>query len=147
MIIANFDGLCEPKNPGGIATYGYVIFIDNKQIEGYGLAAEPWSKDSTNNVAEYMGIYCLLTKLLELGIKSAIIRGDSQLVIRQINGEYRVKSQRIYQIYKKVIDIVKSMDYIKFQWVPRTENSIADELTRKAYELAIKGKIKKIGCE
>ncbi|BDC19201.1 ribonuclease HI [Acidianus sp. HS-5] len=142
----NFDGLCEPKNPGGIATYAYVIKLDKQIIQGYGLAEKPWSKDATNNVAEYMGIYCAMTKLIQIGIKNAIFYGDSQLVIRQLSGEYKIKSLRLKKIYDKIQENLKNFEYVEFKWVPREENTEADSLTRIAYSLVLQNKLKEIGC-
>ena len=88
MILGYFDGLCEPKNPGGIATFGYVILLeDGRTVKGYGLASKPYSPDSTNNVAEYTGLICLLEEMKRLNIRNPVIRGDSQLVVRQLKGE------------------------------------------------------------
>ncbi|MEM0123176.1 MAG: reverse transcriptase-like protein, partial [Conexivisphaerales archaeon] len=88
MIFIYFDGLTEPVNPKGISTYGYVIYKNDLTIikEGYGLAAEPWSANATNNVSEYTGLICALRAAIELGVKSARVRGDSKLVISQMKG-------------------------------------------------------------
>ncbi|BFI74810.1 ribonuclease HI [Sulfurisphaera ohwakuensis] len=145
MIIGYFDGLCEPKNPGGIATFGFVIYLDNRKIEGYGLAEKPFSINSTNNVAEYSGLICLMETMLKLGISSPIIKGDSQLVIKQMNGEYKVKAKRIIPLYEKAIQLKKKLNATLI-WVPREENEEADRLSRVAYELVRKGKLKDIGC-
>ena len=53
-----FDGLCEPKNPGGIPVYAFIVYdSDSGRILGQeaGLAGEPWSRDVTHNLAEYTG--------------------------------------------------------------------------------------------
>ena len=146
MAIGYFDGLCEPKNPGGIATFGYVIILEDRKIEGYGLAAKPYSKDATNNVAEYTGLICLLEEMKSLGIRNPLIRGDSQLVVRQLNGEYKVKSPRILPLYVKAVKLVKELD-AKIEWVPREFNSEADRLSRLAYNLVLEGKLREIGCK
>lgn len=146
--VGYFDGLCEPKNPGGIATFGYVIVIENNEkIEGYGLAEVPWSRNSTNNLAEYMGVYCLLVKLINLKITNAKIFGDSQLVIKQLNNEYKIKSERLIPIYQKIMEIKQKFENIEFYWIPRELNKEADRLSRLAYNLALKGRIKEIGCK
>jgi ribonuclease HI len=69
-----FDGLCQPYNPGGIACYAFVILAkkgheqkQQQQYSEYGLAAEPFSDNATNNVAEYTGIIKALEWLLEKG--------------------------------------------------------------------------------
>ncbi|AAY81027.1 ribonuclease HI [Sulfolobus acidocaldarius] len=146
MNIGYFDGLCEPKNPGGIATYGFVIILeDGNTVKGYGLASKPFSKDSTNNVAEYTGIICLMRKMIELKLSNPKIRGDSQLVIRQLRGEYKVKSLRIKPLYEKALELVRQLN-AELEWVPREENEEADQLSRVAYDLVRQGKLTQIGC-
>ncbi|WP_409349226.1 ribonuclease HI [Saccharolobus sp. A20] len=144
-MIGYFDGLCEPRNPGGISTFGYVIYLDNEVIRGFGLASKPFSKDSTNNVAEYMGLICLMDKMISLKLDSPIIRGDSQLVIRQMNGEYKVKAKRIIPLYERAIQLKEKLN-AKLEWVPREQNKEADRLSRIAYDLVMKNKLKEIGC-
>ncbi|QKQ99808.1 ribonuclease HI family protein [Metallosphaera tengchongensis] len=144
--LGRFDGLCEPKNPGGIATYGFVIYLDNEVIEGFGLAEEPWSENSTNNVAEYVAIICLLRKLLSIGVDEVIVEGDSQLVIKQLTGEYSVKSERVKPLYSIALSLIKKFKKIELRWIPRDKNKDADRLSRIAYEMVKKGEIKKVGC-
>ncbi|BCS91930.1 Ribonuclease HI [Metallosphaera sp. J1] len=146
-VLGKFDGLCEPKNPGGIATFGYVIYIDGNVLEGMGLASEPWSPDSTNNVAEYTGLICLLSKMLSLGVTEARIEGDSQLVIRQLKGEYSVKSKRIIPLFNKAKELLSKFSSVEIVWIPREENKDADKMTRIALEKALRGELKKIGCD
>ena len=146
MVIGYFDGLCEPKNPGGIATFGYVIFLeDGRVIKGYGLASKPFSPDSTNNVAEYTGLICLLNEMKRLNLTNPIIRGDSQLVIRQLMGEYKVRSKRILPLYIRAKELLNELGG-KVEWVPREQNKLADELSRIAYRLVLKGELKEVGC-
>jgi len=146
LIEGYFDGLCEPKNPSGIATYGYYIKTDHNNIEGFGLAAEPWSSDATNNVAEYTGLLCLLTKLRELKIEEVLIYGDSQLVINQLNGIYKIKSHRLVKLFDQINQVIKTFKRIEIKWIPREMNKKADHLTRVAYKLVLEGKLKKVGC-
>jgi ribonuclease HI len=146
MILGYFDGLCEPKNPGGIATFGYVIFLeDGRTVKGYGLASKPYSPDSTNNVAEYTGLICLLEEMKRLNIRNPLIRGDSQLVVRQLKGEYKVKSKRILPLYVRAMELLNELGG-KVEWVPREQNKLADELSRVAYELVLRGELNKVGC-
>jgi len=57
LIQVNIDGLCQPINPGGIACYAFIIRSNGRTMHsGYGIAGEPFSKDSTNNVAEYTAL-------------------------------------------------------------------------------------------
>jgi ribonuclease HI len=142
-----FDGLCQPYNPGGIACYAFII---KKQQEDpqtihseYGLAAEPFTDYATNNVAEYTGIIKALEWLLQqhtselnnnhTATESIIIKGDSQLVIYQIKGRYKVKAIKIIPLYQKVMSLISKFNDIHFEWIPREKNSEADKLTNYAY--------------
>jgi ribonuclease HI len=62
------------------------------------------------------------------------VRGDSQLVIRQLNGEYAVKSPRIAPLYARVKELLRFFHNVKLEWVPRELNAEADALSRAAYE-------------
>jgi len=136
MIKGYFDGLCEPVNPGGVATYGYIIYRNGMEVArccgiiGAGMLGDYTS----NNIAEYHALIKLLEKLIELGIKEDIeIYGDSQLVINQINGVYRVRSERIKPLYEKALELLKMLQNVKLIWIPREMNREADGLSYKAY--------------
>ncbi len=140
MIEIFFDGLCAPINPGGVATYGFVVYRAGKKLrEGQGVVGE--GKGMTNNVAEYNGILHAVDFVLKSypGEKDITIRGDSQLVARQMAGEYKLISETA----RKYVPIIRHMlegRNVKFQWIPREENSEADSLTKKAYERHIHAK-------
>jgi ribonuclease HI len=136
MLNAYFDGLCEPRNPGGVATYGFVVLRDGKRIhEGHGLAATPYSEGATNNVAEYTGVLRALEWILSQGLEKEPlhVRGDSDLIIRQIKGEYKVKSPLLAPLYSQVRALLPRFSSLTFEWVPREENRDADRLTNLAY--------------
>ena len=94
-----FDGLCQPCNPGGTACFAFIV----KNEEGntihseYGLAA----RKSTNNVAEYTAIIKALEWLSRHNFENQniIIRGDSLLVINQIEGNFEVRATNIIPLY------------------------------------------------
>lgn len=134
-IIAYFDGACEPFNPGGVATWGVVIFkgdqIDHKDC---GIACAPYTPQATNNYAEYTALIKALEFCLEKNFLSLVVKGDSQLVIRQINGQYAVRSSNIMPLYKQAEALIKNFASIKFYWVPRGKNFLADEMSKKAYQ-------------
>ena len=141
-IQVHFDGLCQPYNPGGIACYAFLILAkkgqEQQQYSEYGLAAEPFSDSATNNVAEYTGIIKALEWLLEKNNyknnQKIIIRGDSQLVINQINGKYKVRAVKIIPLYQKVKSLLSKFKDIKIEWIPRDKNKEADKLSNKAYQ-------------
>lgn len=132
MITVFFDGLSEPVNPG-IGAYGFVIYVDSKKIkEGRGALGV----DVTNNQAEYTAVIKALEWLIDKGLtkEKVVVKGDSQLVIRQLNGHYKVKAPKILPLFKKVQKLIRKFDDISFVWVPREENYEADFLSRKAYK-------------
>ena len=141
LIVVYFDGLCQPVNPGGIACYAFLIRRDGKIVHSeYGLAAKPYSNDSTNNVAEYTALIKALEWLSRNQPRESIrIRSDSKLVVSQINGEYKVKSKRIIPLYRQAMSLKNSFPSIEIAWVPREENREADALTNRAYREAIVG--------
>jgi ribonuclease HI len=134
MIEAYFDGLCDP-NPGGVATYGFLIKRDGKKVdEGHGLAGTPRTPQATNNVAEYTGLIKALEWLMAHKIKEPItIRGDSDLVIRQVKGEYKVKSGLLAPLHAKVKELAEKLPDLRFEWIQRERNADADRLTNLAY--------------
>ncbi|MEX2703224.1 MAG: ribonuclease HI [Candidatus Baldrarchaeota archaeon] len=132
MIVVFFDGLSEPTNPG-IGAYGFVVYIDSKKVkEGYGALGV----DVTNNQAEYTAVIKALEWLIdeELTRGKIVVKGDSQLVIRQLNGRYKVKASKILPLFEKAKSLIREFDDISLVWVPREENSEADFLSRKAYK-------------
>ncbi len=136
MFVVHFDGLCQPKNPGGVATYGFVVERDGRRIhEGRGLAGTPYAPDTTNNVAEYTGLVRALEYFLQqkLTDESVVVRGDSELVIKQLNGEYKVKSPNLAPLHAKVRELFFRFRDLRFEWVPRQKNREADALTNLAY--------------
>lgn len=140
MIRVFFDGLCQPVNPGGIACFAYLIKRDGRLIHlDYGLAAEPFTKDSTNNVAEYTALIKALEWLSANSLDEPTkIASDSELVVRQMKGEYKVKAGRILPLYRRAVALMDSFHDVEITWVPREENKEADALTNRAYKEALK---------
>lgn len=145
-IVVYFDGLCEPKNPGGVATYGFLIIKSGKKIHhGHGLAdAKPWTNEASNNVAEYSALIHALEWLLSENYNQSpvIIRGDSKLIINQITGIFKVKAFRIIELHEKAMNLMSNFPRIRAEWVARSENKEADLLSRIAYSKFIKARRK-----
>ncbi len=133
MITVCFDGLCYPKNPCGVAAYGYLIYRDNRLMhKGFGAVGE--GKGMTNNVAEYEGLKAAAQWLKDNKInEKTIIKGDSQLVIKQMKGEWEVNSTTSKKYVPQIKRLLEGMD-VSFIWTPREENQEADKLSRVAYE-------------
>jgi len=133
MITIFFDGLCYPINPGGVAAYGYLIRRDGELIhKGRGVVGE--GRGMTNNVAEYEALLAALRWLKNWGIKDRIVaKGDSQLVIKQLQGKWQVRSDTSKKYVPEILKISKGLD-VSFQWVKREDNQDADQLSREAYQ-------------
>jgi len=136
-MILYFDGLCEPKNPGGVATYGYVVYEDGKKVhEEHGVVgAGMFGDDVSNNVAEYTAMIRGMAYLLHTGYRGRItVRGDSQLTIRQMRGEYKVRARRLIPLHKKAVELKGNFEAVTLEWVPREANEEADQLSRRAFD-------------
>ena len=118
-----FDGCCK-GNPG-IGGAGAVIYLDANEI---------WTSQKfvgmkeTNNSAEYSALIGGLEKAVELNITNITIKGDSQLVIKHMKGEYKVKSSNLIGLYEKAKQLANKIPNINYVHIPRAENSRADFL-------------------
>ncbi len=140
MIEVYFDGLCQPVNPGGIACYSFVVKKDGKTIHSdYGIAGEPFSPESTNNVAEYTALANALEWLVanDFTSEKILIKSDSQLVVNQMNGTYKIKAKKIIPLYKQAVMLKSKFSELEIRWVPREQNKEADMLTNVAYNKAL----------
>jgi ribonuclease HI len=127
---AYFDGAAI-NNPGP-AGIGYVILNDNNEIiwkhsEAIGIA--------TNNEAEYQALIVLAKKLVDKKIDNVVIYGDSQLVVNQVNGKWRINHQHLFKLHREVCNILSEINNWQLHWVPRDKNSLADNLSKKALAL------------
>jgi ribonuclease HI len=122
-----FDG-CSKGNPG-IAGAGAVLYKNGLEI---------WSKSlfvgekETNNVAEYHGLILGLEEAVRQNIKRIEVKGDSELVIKQMKCLYKVKSPNMVNLYQKAKVLERNFDKITFFHVYRSENSRADELSNQS---------------
>lgn len=129
-----FDGACD-TNPYGNMGVGSVIYRGgNMEFDcSYGIHAK---KSNSNNVAEYLGAISILEWLIGNADKgdSALILGDSKMVIMQMVGAWKVK-EGLYKPYaiksKELIrELEKKKVILKFKWIPRDRNEEADGLSK-----------------
>jgi len=135
LVEVYFDGLCQPVNPGGIACYAFVVKKDGKTIHSdFGVAGEPFSNDATNNVAEYTALIKALEWLVANNFSSSKVEviGNSEFVVNQQNGKYKIRSKRIVPLYRKVLLLRDKFSDIHIKHVPGEENKEADRLTNIA---------------
>ncbi|CAJ1958242.1 unnamed protein product [Cylindrotheca closterium] len=132
VYLLRFDGGSR-GNPG-VAGAGMVIYDDqgNEIWNGWKFHSE----SATNNVAEYSGLlWGLKCACSSLGITQLIAEGDSQLIVKQLNGEYRVKDAMLKKYHKACVDVAGNFEYFEIRHIPRAENSRADWLANHAMDL------------
>jgi ribonuclease HI/dUTPase len=124
-----FDG-CSKGNPG-ISGAGVVIYNNNQQ-KVYEKSIYVGEK-ITNNMAEYNGLIIGLKAANELGIKNLIIKGDSLLIIKQMNGEYKIKQN--LDLYNIAFELKNKIDKTTFIHINRQFNQEADKLANEGLNL------------
>jgi ribonuclease HI len=133
----HFDGACQPPKGPGVATFGFTVEGEGLDFEDCGLATRPYSERSTNNVAEYVAAIRALEWLYEQGYAGVVIAsGDSQLVIRQMLGEYRVESEHLKAYHEWLEKLAGQFASVQWVWIPREQNTRADALSKLALEEA-----------
>jgi ribonuclease HI len=124
MITAHVDGGAR-GNPGP-AGYGAVITDDKGQTlaelyAGIGI--------STNNVAEYHGLIAALDWAAQHGHRRLHVKSDSELIVRQMLGTYRVKNQGLLPLYQQARQLAARVGHVTFEHVRREHNKEADRLS------------------
>ena len=89
---------------------------------------------TTNNQAEYRAIIAALEKAIELGATHVVINSDSELVVRQLNGRYRVRKAELKPLHQKVKQLQSSLEEFTITHIPREQNKEADRLANKALD-------------
>lgn len=126
-----FDGACYPVNPNGTMGIGCMILID-KETDVPHSQTFPAEEGNTNNVAEYMALSWVLNFLIDnnLNKKRVFIYGDSQLVVSQMMGHWKIKNGFYYEYAMECRELLTQFpDYI-IRWIPREENTWADNLSK-----------------
>ncbi|MGI0130858.1 MAG: ribonuclease HI [Thermoplasmata archaeon] len=133
----HFDGACQPPKGPGVAAFGFTVEGPGIHFEGRGLATRPYSEHSTNNVAEYVAAVRALEWLRDQRYRGpVIVSGDSQLVIQQMRGEYRVRTAHIAAYHDWLGRLSRGFDSVEWRWIPREQNRRADALSKRALEEA-----------
>jgi probable phosphoglycerate mutase len=117
-------------NPGP-AAYGYVLETDDGTVlaahgERIGIA--------TNNVAEYSALIAGLEKALELGVDEVEVVSDSELMVKQMRGEYRVKNETLLELWEDASDLARQLAKVSYRAVRREQNELADRLVNEALD-------------
>jgi len=128
MIHVNVDGASR-GNPGN-AAIGIIIKKDNVVIKEIG----EYLGKTTNNVAEYSALIRGLEEVLIMGHHEALFISDSQLIVEQIKGNYKVKDETLKVLFHKAKALISKMKSFSIKHVPREQNKEADKLANKALD-------------
>jgi len=132
--VVHADGASR-GNPGP-AAYGCVYLAD----DGTPLCAEGEAiGKATNNVAEYRGALAALERLSRWGVDRVRLRLDSQLVVRQLEGTYRVKDEGLKPLHARARRLLDGFAVAAVEHVPRAENALADRVANAALDEARAG--------
>lgn len=129
-IVLSCDGACR-GNPGP-ASYGWVL--QDGAGDELALGAEPIGR-ATNNQAEYAGLIAGLEAALARGDgveRDLLVRMDSQLVVRQLSGSYKVKAARLREPHRRARALLAQLPLARLEHVPRELNRRADQLANGA---------------
>ena len=135
MIVVHIDGLCEPVNPGGTATFGYVIRDDSRGVLARKSGIVGKGPAMSSNVAEYAALCEALEFLLTRKLEDSVIevRSDSTLVVNQMSGNWKFRKGLYHEKYLEAVRLCARFAKLRFRWIPREENEEADLLSREAY--------------
>ena len=129
----HIDGAAR-GNPGP-AAYAFII-----QKEGAPALEEKGTLGTmTNNLAEYTALVRALERAHELGAERLIIHSDSELLVKQMNGQYRVKNPDLRVLYDRARELSGQFKQVVIRHVPREQNSGADRLCNEALDEAMSG--------
>ena len=119
-------------NPGP-AAYGYVLEAEDGTVlaahgEAIGIA--------TNNVAEYSALIAGLEKAIELALAEVEVVSDSELMVKQMRGEYKVKNEALRELSLRAARLAGAVGDVRYTAVRREHNKLADQLVNEALDAA-----------
>lgn len=134
MKLTIFTDGASRGNPG-LASYGFVIFDETEQLV---LEEGQYIGITTNNVAEYSAVMEALRKVKQefadtLPIE-IVFKADSKLVVEQLSGRYKIKSEHLKVLINKIRILEKEVGKISYQHIPREENKLADRMANIAID-------------
>jgi ribonuclease HI len=131
--IIHIDGASR-GNPGH-ASYGFAVLDPSGKVLHSGSG---YIGIRTNNVAEYTALLEALKFVLARGIQSVEVRSDSELLVKQLNGEYKVKSEHLAELNEECRSLLRRIAWYEIKHIPRSKNKIADKLANEALDAQLK---------
>lgn len=123
------DGACR-GNPGHSGA-GWVFCLTEGTAVGEGCL---YLGQHTNNEAEYLAAALALTAAHALGVPKVLLRADSELLVRQVQGAYRVKNARLKPLYDQLMQAAAAFETFQIEHVLRHRNSLADAMANRAID-------------
>jgi ribonuclease HI len=133
MELTIFTDGASRNNPGE-AGVGIFITQDSMPIE----KIARYLGKATNNVAEYTAAIIGLEHAVKLRASSVKLCADSELLVKQLNGQYKVKNEGLKPLYAKVKELIAKIGSVEVQYIPRDQNREADALANKAIDEKLK---------
>jgi ribonuclease HI len=130
-LVVHVDGGAR-GNPGPAAAAAVVSTADGDVLD----EAQQTLGVATNNVAEYRGLLLGLERARALGATEVEVVNDSELVAKQVNGEYKVKHPDMKPLHAQAIEALRGFDRWQVRSVPRAQNAAADALVNAALDAA-----------
>lgn len=128
--VLHCDGAAR-GNPGP-AAIGAILFAPGR-VEPV-VAVSERIGPATNNVAEYRALIAGLQAARAVGVSRLVVRSDSELLVRQMTGRYRVRAAGLKPLHREAAGLVQQFAAVVFEEVPRERNSLADELANAALD-------------
>lgn len=122
------------RNNPGEAGAGIFILRDGEPIK----RIARYLGSTTNNIAEYTAAIIGLEQAVKLGASRVKLHADSELLVKQINGQYRVKNEGLKPLYARVKELIAKINSVEVQYIPREKNKEADALANKAIDEKIR---------
>jgi ribonuclease HI len=117
-------------NPGPAASAAVLINADGETIE----EIDAYLGVATNNVAEWTALLLGLQAAQKRGIRRIAVRLDSELVVKQLLGEYRVKHPSLQPLHQRARTLLRSFEHVDIAHVPRKQNILADRLVNRVLD-------------
>lgn len=134
QMVIHVDGAAR-GNPGP-AAFAFVFLVDGQAIyEENGYLGQ-----TTNNIAEYTALVKALEKAADFGPKEILVRSDSELMVKQMNGQYKVKNEGLKELHVQARQLAGQFPSVRYTHVFREDNKEADRLCNEALDAAAKGR-------
>lgn len=140
MYKINCDCSIEPFNPGGLLAWAFIAKLKNEIIhQDCGVCGRDLkSSNRTNNVGEYYAVMAAVRWLIDLPKDRqypVMVRSDSQLIVRQLEGEFNCSDPKLVVLRDLILKAKRRYPrMIKFHWIKREKNAEVDALSRTAYD-------------